>query len=129
MEKIFRISLFIVGIINFLPSLLAFLPEKLSKSYGIEIPDTDFELLLRHRATLFGIIGGLMLYSSITKKHYQISITVGLISMVSFVLLYFLIDGINEDLGKIMKIDLAAILILTVGFLLYKSELHKSGFL
>ena len=120
METVFRISLFIAGVINMLPSILVFLPEKLSKSYGIEIPNTDFELLLRHRAVLFGIVGGLMIYSSISKNYYSISLISGLISMVSFILLYFLIGGINEELGKVMKIDLVAITILLVGFLLYK---------
>jgi hypothetical protein len=33
MELIFRITLFIAGVINLLPSVLAFLPDKISKSY------------------------------------------------------------------------------------------------
>tara|TARA_R110001583_G_C5362111_1_gene381690 strand:+ start:71 stop:442 length:372 start_codon:yes stop_codon:yes gene_type:complete len=120
METIFRISLFIAGGINILPSILVFLPEKISKSYGIEIPNVDFELLLRHRAVLFGIVGGLMIYSAILKKYYSISVTVGLISMISFIILYFLMNGINAELEKVMKIDLVAVVILLVVFLLYK---------
>ena len=120
METIFRISLFIAGGINLLPSILAFLPQKISKSYGIEIPNVNFELLLRHRAVLFGIVGGLMIYSAISKKIYSTSVTVGLISMISFIILYFLMDGINDELGKVMKIDLVGIVILIVGFLLFK---------
>ena len=120
METVFRITLFIAGGINLLPSILAFLPDKISKSYGIEIPSVDFELLLRHRAVLFGIVGGLMIYSAFTKKYYSISVTVGLISMVSFIILYFLMNGINAELEKVMKIDLVAVAILLTGFLLYK---------
>ena len=62
METIFRISLFIAGVINIIPSILAFLPEKISKSYGIELTNVNLEFLLRHRAILFGIIGGLMIF-------------------------------------------------------------------
>lgn len=120
METIFRISLFIAGGINLLPSILAFLPEKISKSYGIKIPNVDFELLLRHRAVLFGIVGGIMIYSAITRKYYTVSVTAGLISMVSFIILYFLLNGINAELEKVMKIDLVAVLVLIVGVLLYK---------
>ncbi|MEL7005616.1 MAG: hypothetical protein AAFN93_23230 [Bacteroidota bacterium] len=120
METVFRVTLFIAGGINMLPSILAFLPEKISKSYGIEIPDANFELLLRHRAILFGIVGGLMILSGITKKYYLISVAVGLTSMISFILLFFLINGINEELEKVMKIDLVAVVILIVGFVLYK---------
>ncbi len=121
MEIIFRVCLFIAGIINVLPSILAFLPNKISSSYGIEIPDANYELLLRHRAILFGIIGGIMIYSAITKKHYSMAVVIGLISMVSFVILLKLINGtINPELHKVMKIDLVGIAILLIGFALYK---------
>ena len=120
MEHIFRISLFIAGIINFIPSLIAFWPDKISKSYGIEIPDSNFELLLRHRAILFGIVGGLMIFSVFSKKYYDLSVILGLISMVSFLILYFSIDGINKELAIVMKLDAFAIVILIIGYLLYK---------
>ena len=120
METVFRITLFIAGGINLLPSILAFLPEKISKSYGIEIPNVNFELLLRHRAILFAIVGGLMVYSAVSKNFYSISVTVGLISMISFIILYFLMNGINPELEKVMKIDLIAVIVLLVGFILYK---------
>jgi hypothetical protein len=126
MEVIFRISLFIAGIINILPSLLAFLPDKISKSYGIEIPNGNYELLLRHRAILFGIIGGLMIYSAIAKKYYEVATIVGLISMVSFILLFFLIGKeMNAELRKVMIIDVVATVVLCLGaILLFLKYLH-----
>lgn len=120
MELLFRIALFISGIINILPSLLAFLPDKISKSYGIDIPNSNYELLLRHRAILFGIIGGLMIYSAIVKKHYELSTIAGLVSMTSFIILYFLIGkDINQELKKVMMIDVVATVILCIGFILF----------
>lgn len=121
MEIFFRLSLLIAGIINAGPVLIAFLPSKIKDSYGIILPDSNFELLLRHRAVLFGIIGGLMIYSAITKKHYDLSTLIGIISMASFLLLYFLMDGeINEALTVVMKIDVFAILLLLIGYTLHK---------
>ncbi|UXE66520.1 MAG: hypothetical protein KA713_19080 [Chryseotalea sp. WA131a] len=120
MELIYRITLFVAGLINLLPSMLAFLPYKISKSYGIEIPNANYELLLRHRAILFGIIGGLMIFSSIVKKYYEIATIAGLISMTSFILLYFLIDrGISSELKKVMVIDILASLILLIGLAIF----------
>jgi hypothetical protein len=120
MELIYRITLFVAGLINLLPSMLAFLPDKISKSYGIEIPNANYELLLRHRAILFGIIGGLMIFSSIVKKYYEIATIAGLISMTSFILLYFLIDrGISSELKKVMLIDILASLILLIGLVIF----------
>jgi heme A synthase len=121
MELIFRITLFIAGVINLLPSVLAFLPDKISKSYGIEMPNQNYELLLRHRAILFGIIGGLMIYSAVAKKHYEVSTVIGLISMVSFIVLFFLIGkDINSELKKVMTIDVVGTVILCIGFILLK---------
>lgn len=120
MELLFRIILFVAGVINLLPSLLAFLPEKIAKSYGIEIPNVNYELLLRHRAILFGIIGGLMIYSAIVKKHYELSTIAGLVSMTSFIILYFFIgNNISSELRKVMMIDVVATVILSVGFILF----------
>ncbi len=120
MELLFRILLFITGAINVLPAILVFSSEKLSKSYGIEIPNPNFELLLRHRAVLFGIVGGLMLYAAILKKHYSLSITVGLVSMISFIVLYFSLEGINQNLEKVMRIDFIATALLIIVFAVYK---------
>jgi len=62
-----------------------------------------------------------MIYSAITKKHYSMAVGIGLISMVSFVILLKLINGeISPELNKVMKIDLVGIVILLVGFALYK---------
>jgi len=120
MELIYRITLFIAGLINLLPSLLAFLPDKISKSYGVEIPNANYELLLRHRAILFGIIGGLMIYSALVKKHYELSTIAGLVSMTSFIILYFIIGkDINQELKKVMMIDVVATVILCIGFILF----------
>ncbi|MCU0324615.1 MAG: hypothetical protein MUF45_05105 [Spirosomaceae bacterium] len=121
METLFRITLLIAGIINFLPSLLVFFPDKISKSYGIAIPNANYELLLRHRAALFGIVGGLMIYSAIFKKNYDVATTIGLISMVSFILLFFIIGKeISLELKRVMIADVMATVILCVGYFLFK---------
>ena len=120
MEFVYRITLFISGLINLLPALLAFLPGKISKSYGIDIPNANYELLLRHRAILFGIIGGLMIFSAITRKLYETATTAGLISMLSFIILYFLIGkDINSELKKVMIVDTIATAILCIGLILF----------
>ncbi len=121
MELIFRLSLLIAGVINLLPSFLAFLPNKISRSYGIEMPNKNIELLIRHRAILFGIIGGLMIYASLVKMYYDLATIVGLISMVSFILLYFKIGKeININLQRVMIIDIVGTIILCLGFILYQ---------
>ena len=121
MENVFRITLAVAGIINFLPSLMAFIPQKMVGAYGIAEPEGDLELLLRHRAVLFAIVGGLMLFSAATKRYYDLATTVGLVSMVSFIVLFFIVKGqLSEELRTVMKIDIAATALLLVGYLLFK---------
>jgi len=128
MEIIFRTILFIVGTINISPAMLTFLPSKISKSYGIEILNVNYELLLRHRAAMFGLIGGLLVYAAISRKLYKVSIFVGLFSMLSFIILYFIIGKeINAELKKIMIIDIVAVAILLVGFILYLTSLKTNN--
>ena len=119
MELIFRITLFIAGFVNILPATIAFLPSKISKSYGFEVSNVNYQLIIRHRAVLFGIIGGLIIFSAITKKYYEISTIAGLISMMSFIIMYFLIGNINNELRKVMIIDVIATIILLIGSTIY----------
>jgi hypothetical protein len=123
-EIFFRITLALAGLVHVLPTILAFAPSKIPKSYGIEVPDANYELLLRHRACLFGIVGGLLIFSAITKRYYETSTIVGLVSMISFIALYFIVgNGVNAELSKVMKIDLVALILLLVGcFLKYQNQ-------
>jgi sensor histidine kinase YesM len=121
MELILRIALFLTGIVNILPTLGAFVPSKMKNAYGIDMPDANFELLLRHRAVLFGIVGGLMLYASITTNYLSLASIIGLISMISFLILYFVSVGhINKSLTKVMKIDAVAAAVLLIAYLVYR---------
>jgi glycerol uptake facilitator-like aquaporin len=106
METFFRLTLFAAGIINLLPSILAFAPKKITKSYGVAVPDANYELLLRHRAVLFGIVGGIMVYSAASSTLYQLAMFVGVVSMAAFIVLYYATGrAINPALTKVMRID------------------------
>jgi len=121
MENVFRICLFLSSLINLTPAVLALLPQKIATSYGIAVPNQNYELLLRHRAVLFAIVGGILLYAAIQKKYYHLATLLGLISMVSFLLLFYLVDGpINKELTKVMYIDVLGICILLMGFAMFK---------
>lgn len=108
MESVFRAVLFLTGALHLLPFTLAFLPARIASSYGVEVSGADMMLLMRHRAVLFGIVGSIMVHSAWTKRNYSAALSIGLASMLSFVLLYSLIGGINVKLQQVMWIDLAA---------------------
>jgi hypothetical protein len=120
METVLRIVLLLAGLLNLLPGALVFLPGKISTSYGVAVPNVNYELLLRHRAALFIVVGTLLVFAAVTRRHYGTAVAAGLFSMVSFVALYFLAGaGVNAELKRVMQLDVAAALLLAVAAVLY----------
>lgn len=114
MQSLFRSVLFLCGLIHLLPFALAFMPDRIASAYGVEVSGSDMALLLRHRAVLFGIVGAIMVHSSLTRSNYLLATLTGLVSMLSFVWLFMHIGGINDSLRRIMLVDMAASLALAV---------------
>ena len=57
-------ALLIVGIIHLLPMTGYLGASKLSALYNITIDDPNLEILMRHRAVLFGVLGSLFIYAA-----------------------------------------------------------------
>jgi hypothetical protein len=114
MKIIVSSILFIVSVIHLLPVVGVLGSESLIKLYGVSISDSNTEILLRHRAVLFSIIG-LFLLLSVFKTEYQlIAICIGLISVASFLLLAWSIEGLNSEISRVVKVDWVALALLIV---------------
>ncbi len=107
--KIYNVLLLIVSVINILPIIGFFASAQLSRSYGIYIDEPNIELLLRHRALLFGLLGGLLFYSIFQPAMQTVATTLVMVSMLTFVALVVLSSETNSALMKIAYIDLFAI--------------------
>jgi hypothetical protein len=111
--------LFIVSIIHFLPVAGVLGSDSLSKLYGVSIQDSNTEILLRHRAVLFAIIG-IFLFLSVFRNDYQpLAIAIGLISVVSFLLLTWSSNGLTSEISRVVMIDWAALFLLIVAGAIY----------
>lgn len=104
-ENLYRFILLITGLVHILPFSFLFFPEQLQKNYGVDMSDVNLQLLLRHRAIFFGLIGFGLIFSAIKRYFYGWASTIGLISMVSFIVLFYQIGGINQQLRSVMMID------------------------
>ncbi|MFM9015636.1 MAG: phosphopantetheine adenylyltransferase [Candidatus Nanopelagicus sp.] len=114
MKIIVSSILFIVSVIHLLPVVGVLGSESLTKLYGVSFSDSNTEILLRHRAVLFSIIG-LFLLLSVFKTEYQlIAICIGLISVASFLLLTWSIEGLNSEISRVVKVDWVALALLIV---------------
>ena len=111
--------LFAVGILHLTPLTGVLGGNWLRSLYGVEVTDTSMSLLLRHRAILFAIVGGILLVSAFTPAYRAMVIIVGMTSVASFLVLSWLAPPPPGPLWTVVYADLAAIVALTVAALLH----------
>ena len=117
---LFPISLFIVGVIHLIPSRILFQSNYIETLYGIQTNDQNIKLIVLHRAVFFLFVGVFSILSSFLPKFYDIAFYISLVSMSSFIILYFLIPHENLKFKPIFKIDLFLVIILTISYILNK---------
>lgn len=108
-------SLLLTAAIHLLPLAGAFGAAKLLTLYGTVIEDPNIELLMRHRAVLFGLLGTYLLFAAFTPAHQAIGLTAGFISVFSFLLLAMSVGSTNEAIARVIQIDLVAAAALATG--------------
>lgn len=114
MSKVITICLVIVGLINFLPVVGVLGVQRLESAYGVDLFSDDLIILMRHRALLFGILGGFILYAAFVPSYQAAAMIMAAVSMIGFVLLSYSVGGYNEAINKVLVIDIAGIVFLVV---------------
>jgi hypothetical protein len=108
--RVLWVLLFLVAaVINLAPALGAFAPERMTALYGVELEDPSLRILMRHRAVLFGLVGGLMLVAAFHPPLRTAGYAVGFTSMLSFLLIAWLEGGYNSGIGRVILIDVVGI--------------------
>ncbi len=107
--------LILVAIIHALPVMGVLGASKLSQLYGIAVEDPNLELLLRHRAVLFGLLAAFLAYAAIRPDLHNIALVAGFISVVSFLLLAQLANSLTPGIVTVVRADWLALTLLVVG--------------
>ena len=108
MEKIMAGVLMLVGLINLYPAVGVFSAGTLSGLYRIDVPSADLLILLRHRAVLFGMLGGFIIYSAFRPALQWWAIASGLVSMLSFIALAFVVGNYGSGIRQVVLADVVA---------------------
>ena len=114
MNKLLITSLIVVGIINLLPALGVVSAEAQERSYRVTLASNDLAILMRHRALLFGLIGGFVLVSAFVSMYQLPAMVMAGVSMVGFVLLAYSVGDYNPAIHKVMIVDYIGIAALTI---------------
>lgn len=118
MTKAITVCLVIVGLINFIPVIGVFSAQSLENSYSIGLASNDLMILMRHRALLFGVLGGFVLYSAFNATYQGAAMIMAGVSMTGFALLVFFIGGYNDSIFKVFIVDITGIIFLIAALLL-----------
>lgn len=104
-----------VAAIHLLPLIGVFGAGRLFALYGVSVTDPNLEILMRHRAVLFGLVGGFMLFAAFRVEWQVIAMIAGIVSVGSFFVLAWMIGNYNTHLSGVIRVDVLAAVLLVVG--------------
>ena len=125
MNKIYLVLLFLVGVINFIPVIGVLSLDKINQVYGLSVSDNNLAILLRHRALLFGLIGGFIIYSVFNPQYQIAAMMLAAISMLGYLIFFWSVGESNSALLKVAQIDIVGVVLLLAA-LFFKYFLNDS---
>ena len=118
-EQAIAALMLVVAAIHLVPISGFFGARRLSALYGIDVADPTLEILMRHRAVLFGILGVFFTYAAFTPAVQPIAFVAAAASLASFFFLAFSGSEISPPIRKIVIGDVAAAICVVGAIVLY----------
>lgn len=119
MNKSISILLAVVGVIHLLPLSGVLGAERLVALYGLPFDDPNLQIMMRHRAVLFGMLGAFLLYAAVRPDLRVIALVAGFTSTLSFLWLAWSVGGYNTAIGRVVAADVVAVACLVVASVLH----------
>lgn len=111
-EWTIRVALCIVSLIHLLPLVGVAGRTALEKAYGIPVETPDLQLLLQHRAVLFGLLGAACAMAAFNAPWRPAVWCAALVSTCSFMLLAWLAPSANAAIVRVVWFDALAVAML-----------------
>jgi len=118
-ENLITGLMLVVAAIHLVPISGFFGTDRLSALYGIEVDSPDLEILMRHRAVLFGILGAFFAYAAFVPALQPIAFVAAAASLASFFYLAVAVGDYSRPIRKIVFGDVVAVICLATAILLY----------
>lgn len=109
----------VVAVIHLLPISGFFGNAQLASLYGVDLQDHNLEILMRHRAILFAILGGFFAYAAFRPILQPIAFIAAFLSISTFFFLAFSIGSFNDSIRKVVIADVVAASALALAIILY----------
>lgn len=115
MKYLVSAMLIVVGVIHLLPLSGVLGSARLTSLYGLDLNEQSLEILMRHRAVLFGLLGAFMIFAAFKPAYQTVAFVGGFISVLSFLYLAWSVGGYNAQVGRVVLADVVALGCLIVG--------------
>ncbi len=127
LPKIITAMFVVVAVIHLLPLAGVLGAAKLTSLYAIPVEEPNLEILMRHRAVLFGILGVFLLWAGWKPEFQMAGLIAGFASVISFLVLAWQVGHTNEALQRVVVADLIALVCLLVAAVLVGVRASSSG--
>jgi hypothetical protein len=107
--------LLLVATIHALPVVGVLGPAKLLQLYGFPVTDGSLELVLRHRAVLFGLLAAFLAYAAFKPELHRLALVAGLVSVASFLVLAAMVSSYSQPIATVVRVDWVALVLLSLG--------------
>ena len=109
MSRLIAVLLLVAGAIHLLPLVGVLGGERLNALYGIALDEPNLQILMRHRAVLFGLLGVLLVAAAFIPALRATALVGGLVSVLAFLLLAWNTTVYNEALRRVVVADWIAL--------------------
>jgi hypothetical protein len=118
--------LLVVAVIHLLPLVGVLGGPRLAALYGITLDDPNLMILMRHRAVLFGLLGGFLAVAAWRPRLQAMALAAGYISVFSFLGLAWLIGESNAQMERVVVADQVAAVCLLIALPVFLISRRKA---
>lgn len=119
MRYVVPVVLVLVAIIHALPLLGVTGGARLASLYGIADMDASLEILMRHRAVLFGLLAALLAYAAFKPELHGLALAGATVSVVSFLFFAWTAGDYNPAVATVVRVDTIAAALLIAGWVVH----------
>lgn len=112
----------VAGLLNTVPAVGAVAPQRMYVGYGIAPAGPDLEVVLRHRAVLFAVVGLGLLVAVFRPALRPAAVGANAISFGSFLVLVIAGGPVGTGLLRVAAFDVVGLAALGAGVLLLRNE-------
>ena len=118
MQTLIIVLFLIAALINLLPGLGVLSASRLESFYGVALQHPNLAILMRHRAVAIAIVGALLAVAAFQPSLRTTATVAGLASMLSFILVVWIVGEPNALLRRVAAIDAFAVVVLVAAAVL-----------